>query len=193
MKTVGIVLVVLAMVAAGCGILMDHYPTMMPKGLSEYVNTPVVTSVAAVDNAPIQEPIKAGITTIGKAEAVKEAAVVKHLVTQLDLKAAMEKDQAVYTEAIAQAALHIQQAIAERESMIGSIDKPGWLMTLLLGATGLGAYFTGIKTQRPQDWNETEHQAELEKVKAETRASVLAEIAMTAAIGTAAKTNVHTG
>ena len=186
MKKLGIVLLVIVFIVAGCGMLADLYPAKVPHAAKEYVNNNQSSSVLGEEPAATPEkPALLHYDSVGQLKELKDQAVVKHIEVQIDLKHWMEKDMALYSEAIAASNLNIQQAEAERAATIGTMEKPGWVLMALLGVTGLGAYFTGAKTQRPQDWNETEHQSEIERVKAEARAQVLSELALTVAVGKA--------
>jgi hypothetical protein len=151
-KGISILAAIILLAVAGCQILNDFWPAKLPQDLKTYSGV---------------EPnnVKLWDNNLGKLKDLKEAAVTKHISSQLDLKFGMEKDQAYYDRAIAQANINIQQAEQERAELLGSIDKPGLLMLMLLGGTGIGAYITGLKTQRPTDYSPTEVKELLAKAK----------------------------
>lgn len=147
-KKIFIVLTFALLFVAGCAVLYDYWPTTIPQDTLTYVGEDVNS---------------AEIRTLGDLKATREATITKHLLNQIDYKYEMEKDKVHYTRAIDQANVNIEQAIAERSELIGTINNPGWLLGLALASTGIGAYVVGKKTQRPEDWNETEHQEEVAK------------------------------
>ena len=103
--------------------------------------------------------------TLATAKEIKSDVINKHITTQLDLKYQISLDKANYDSAM-EINNNIEVAEAERQKMIGSVESPGWLLTILLGATGLGTYLIGARTQRPEDYNEAEMENEIAKAVA---------------------------
>jgi hypothetical protein len=136
------------LIASGCQILYDWWPVKLPPDLATYTET---------------GPNK-GWTNIGGLQKLKDKAVTKHVIEQLDLKSKMDNDKALYERAIEQANINIQQAIAERSAMIGTLESPGWLLGLGLGITGFGSYIYGFGKQRPLDYTKTEVQESVKKL-----------------------------
>lgn len=167
MKKFSIGMVILMALAAGCGFIADMYPSTVPDVLVDYLD---------------KDPCTVGYPAVGKVERMRKAAVVKHLTTQLDLKAEMEKDQVVYEQSISQSNSYIAKARQEYNELIGTVANPGWLLAAVFGITGVGSYLTGLRTQRPQDYNTDEHVAELAAAKAAGRQEALAEIAISSAM-----------
>jgi hypothetical protein len=132
-------------IMGGCTQLADLWPAKQPRDLLQYTDT---------------DPNQV-LNTLGMVKELREVAVTKHIVQQLDYKHEMEKDKALYGRAIEQAELNITIAQNERSSMIGTLENPGWLLGALLGMTGVGAYLVGSRQQRPEDWTEAEHQEAL--------------------------------
>lgn len=132
-------------IIAGCNGMYDMWPTSAPEDLVEY---------SEADPNVVSKPWP----TLGTVKNLREKAITKHIIAQIDLKHEMEKDTAKYGRAIEQADINITTAQEERAAMVGSIQNPGWLLGALLAATGAGAYFVGYRTQRPEDYNESEHQ-----------------------------------
>lgn len=100
----------------------------------------------------------AGIESLSKAKDTKQAVIMKHVNTQLKAKHEMEKDEANYKVAIEQANINIGTAETEKAAMIGTVESPGWLTSLILGGSGFGLYFAGKVKKRPGDINPQEHQ-----------------------------------
>jgi len=149
-KTIAISVLIIIILATGCQMINDLWPAQ----------TPYIAQKYAEVNKPVWD-------CIGELEKTRQAVISKHIEQQIDLKYQMEKDSAKYDLAIGQVNINLQQAKAERDTTIGSIDKPGWLIGLLLGTTGIGAYLVGYKTQRPEDYNEAEHQQAIVAIKSE--------------------------
>lgn len=144
MKTKKILLcvAVLLLIGAGCQIASDTFwPVAKAKQAKIYVG---------------EDPN--GIQTLGQAKATRQAVIMKHITTQLDAKHVMEKDKAIYKVAIEQANINIEAALAEKESMIGTVQSPGWLTSMVLGGSGFGLYLAGKTRKRPGDINPQEHQ-----------------------------------
>ena len=143
--------VIVLLAAAGCRIANDLYPTHIPRDTLAYVG---------------EDPNDAGIGTVGRLRGLREEVITKHIVEQSNLAHDMEIDKALYGRAIEQANLNIEIAEAERATTIGTIQSPGWLLSLILGGTGFGAYFAGYRTQRKEDYTEAEVQ---ELLRTETK------------------------
>ena len=105
-------------IAAGCSMLYDLYPCAVPRDTATYTD---------------QDPDRLGWQSIGKLKELAEASTTKNITVQLDLADRMALDKALYDRAISQANINIQSAQAERQQLIGTVQNPGWLMTLLLG------------------------------------------------------------
>ena len=111
-----------------------------------------------------EDPNKAtGIQSLGAAKDTRQRVIVKHINKQLEAKHEMETDKANYEVAIEQVDINIGTAEAEKARMIGTIENPGWLTSLLLGGSGFGLYLAGAKKQRPEDKNPQEHQAAIKE------------------------------
>lgn len=152
MKIAKVLLMIVAialLLASGCQLAYDMWPMGKSVALEDYN----------------QASTKGGLTVIATEKTEIEKAVIKHIKEQIGLKSEMELDKARYARAIEQANFNIEKAETDRQAMIGTIDNPGWLLGLVLGGTGFGAYFAGYRKQRPEDWTEKEHQEEILKVK----------------------------
>ena len=117
-----IILTVIALMVGGCAMISRLSPAKVPKELTTYLDKDVVDT---------------GWQSIGKLEDLRGEAVVKNIITQLDCKAIMEKDEVLYKVAIAQANINLQEARAEWGTAVGSVTNPGWLLSMLIGAGGL--------------------------------------------------------
>ena len=150
MKNWKVFLLVVALVllaVSGCSVLMDNWPVRKSRIAREYIG---------------QDPNGCSVTTLAVEKEVRSRVVQKHILTQLELKHLISVDKAEHDAAM-EVDNNITIAEAERESMIGTIDKPGWLLGALISVTGIGAYFTGMRRQRPEDYNEAEMEVEVAK------------------------------
>lgn len=147
-RTVMAIVVVLLFVVAGCQLASDMFwPVKTAKEAEKYLG-----------KAP--EEIE-DVQSLAEAKDTRQEVITHHVETQLDAKHVMEKDKAKYKIAIKQSSFNIEEAETEREIMIGTIEKPGWLTSILLGASGFGLYVAGARKQRPEDYNEGEFRAEV--------------------------------
>lgn len=143
------IVALISFISVGCVNLADYWPVDVPQDALNYIG---------------KDPNEFGLLqTMGEVKAVREAVITKHIVTQIDFGHEMEKDKALYGRAIEQANLNVRMGEAERERIIGTIENPGWLTSIILGASGFGLYFAGYKKKRPGDYDEQELEAELVK------------------------------
>lgn len=156
-KKLALVITVVLIISAGCSQLYDMWPARHPADTTSYLG---------------KDPNETGKPwpTVGELKDMKEEAITKHILAQMDLKHEMEKDEAMYSRAIESATMNITSAERERQEMVGTLSNPGWLMGALIGVTGLGAYMTGARKQRPEDWTEAEHQEAVDKAVAKAKA-----------------------
>jgi hypothetical protein len=147
MKRALLIITIALVISSGCAMLYDQWPAKHPQDTKNYVG----------------EDPNGLYPTLGQLKDMREAAITKHILSQIDHKHEMEKDKASYGRAIEQANLYIASAVKERQEMIGTIQNPGWLMGALIGLTGVGAYMTGARKQRPEDWSPEEHEAAVEE------------------------------
>jgi hypothetical protein len=59
----------------------------------------------------------------------------------------------------------IKQAETDRQSMLGTIEQPGWLLTGLLALLPVGSFVAGWRTLWPSHYTEDEVKAEIAKAK----------------------------
>ena len=144
-KKILLMVAVLLLIGAGCRLVSESF-------------WPVKKTVQAKIYLGEDPNTAAGFESLSTAEDTKQAVIVKHINVQLKAKHEMEKDQANYKVAIEQANINIETARTEKAAMIGTIEKPGWLTSMILGASGFGLYFAGAKKKRAGDINPQEHQ-----------------------------------
>jgi hypothetical protein len=132
---------------SGCSALNNLWPIEKSKMARDYIGV---------------DPNGFPITTIAKEKQIRSEVIHKHIITQLGLKHAIAIDKADHDAAM-EVDGNIKVAEAERDSIVGTVERPGWLLTMLLGASGLGLYTVGAKQQRPEDYNETEMENEVMK------------------------------
>lgn len=140
--------VIICVSLAGCQALYDMWPCSIPRDTKNYTR---------------EEPNGFLWPTIAEAKELRENCITKNITTQIDLRAAMEKDSALYARAIDQANFNITTAENEREQIIGTLQNPGWLLSFLLPASGALAGRTITKLTH---YSEEELQKKLADVKA---------------------------
>ena len=150
MRNTVLALMVIVVSVAGCSYLYDLWPAQIPKDTKTY---------AAV------EPNQIGWPGIGKLKELREQCITKNIIVQSDLSQQMSLDKALYARAVDQANINIQQAEAERQQIVGTIQNPGWLLSFLLPATGALA---GRAITKLTHYSEAELQAEITKANGAT-------------------------
>lgn len=146
-KSLLLVCAIVLLIISGCSTLMDNWPVRKSKMARDYIG---------------QDSSGTSITTIAKEKEVMAEVIHKHILTQLELRHLISVDKADHDAAM-EIDNNITIAEAERESMVGSIEKPGWLLGALISVTGIGTYIAGRRTQRPEDYNEAEMEIEVAK------------------------------
>lgn len=147
MKTRKILLcvAVLLLIGAGCQLVSESlWPTKKTVQAKIYLGEDPNTA--------------AGFETLRESKDTRQAVIVKHINAQLKAKHEMERDEANYKVAIEQANINIGTAEAEKATMIGTVESPGWLTSMVLGGSGFGLYLAGKTRKRPGDINPQEHQ-----------------------------------
>jgi hypothetical protein len=126
-----LLLLAIIIAIAGCSLIESYSPAKIPAELTNYL---------------VVDANQLGWSCIGKLEDMRGTAIVKNIITQLDCKAIMEKDEALYKIAIEQANMNIESAKAEWSVAVGTVNQPGWLMSALIGAGGLlgGRFLTQL-------------------------------------------------
>lgn len=147
MKTTTLIVSTLLLTMAGCSFLYDMWPASIPKDTQNYSGI---------------EPNLVGWQNIGKLKMFRESCITKNIITQTNLATQMSLDKALYGRAIEQANFNITTAEAERNQIVGTLNNPGWLLSLLLPAAGA---FTGRAITQLTHYSETELQAKLKDVK----------------------------
>jgi hypothetical protein len=122
-----IVLAVIAVLAIATGCVNQLWPAERPSAaVTSYVGEPT-------GGFPI--------TTLGNAKATKQKVQVKHVTTMIDLKAALDKDDAIYNIAMDELNLRIQASQAMYDKYVGTPEAPGLLGSVLFAAlAGLGVH-----------------------------------------------------
>ena len=147
-KYVVFAIVIVLIGAAGC--------------LEQFWLTPKHSSV--VDNYIGKEPKKTALpfSTLGEENQAKQQIVDKHLTMQVDLEAAMRKDEGTYGVALGEVNVNIQKAKTEFQGVVGTIAQPGFLMSILIAlVSGYGGRILTTMTH----YSESELQTKITEVK----------------------------
>jgi len=153
-----VVIIFVIGLAAGCSMMNDFWPAKV---------SPQAIRFAGQD--PNNYPWWSN--NIGKVKDLRGDVIDKYISEQLLLDYQLKLNKEKYQQAIEFLDLSIKAAEADRAAAIGTIQQPGWLLAGLLTLLPVGSYLAGWKTQRPQDYNETEMQLEIAKAKAESKNS----------------------
>jgi len=146
MKTTTLTISTLLLIIAGCSFFNDLWPAQIPKDTQNYSSI---------------EPNQIGWQSIGKVKELREICITKNIITQTNLATQMSLDKSLYGRAIEQANFNITTAEAERSQIVGTLNNPGWLLSLLLPAAGI---LSGRALTQLTHYSETELQAKLKEV-----------------------------
>jgi hypothetical protein len=129
-----IVMVVVAVLAIATGCVNQFWPTEKPSAaVSQYVGEPTTGGLP--------------ITTLGNAKATKQKVQAKHVITAIELKAAMDKDDAMYALVTEELNLRIAAAQQMYDKYVGTPEAPGLIGSLLFASlAGLGVNIYNKKT-----------------------------------------------
>ena len=156
-KIISILTLSIVILVTGCQLVTNLYPAKTPYTALRYADPN--------RRPPLWE-------SIDSLDTLRQNVIETHLGAQIDLKYEMEKDTSFYNLSLAQVNTNIQQATDDRQLTIGTLNNPGWLLGLIFGTTGLGAYVVGLKTARKEDWTEAEHQLDIKTKVAEATAAI---------------------
>jgi hypothetical protein len=106
------------------------------------------------------------VTSLYQAKEIRSGIITKHRDTQVSLRREAEDDKAQFDDAVAVIDPAIQQADQLQAVVVGDETHPMSILGLLAGLAG-GGFLGGRLLQRPQDYNEDEHQADLAKAAEE--------------------------
>lgn len=141
-----VVLAVVALIAVGTGILENFWPAESDSvAVRAYLGEDVTKSTFP-------------ITTLGTLKKKKQAIRIKYIVSNLDLQAALNKNDAVYEFAIGEITPRVIAAKKSYDTYVGTYDKPG------LALAGLLALLTGAGVKL-YDKNTMYNENEVEVIK----------------------------
>lgn len=130
-----VVLAVIALLAIATGCLNQFWP----------VEKPSAAVTAYVGDSPTTGGLP--ITTLSNAKATKQRVQAKHIITAIELKASMDKDDAMYALVTEELNLRIQTAQQSYDKYIGTPEAPGLVGSILFaGLAGLGVHTFNKKT-----------------------------------------------
>lgn len=152
MKTLIITLTLVLIGLAGCTALYDLWPAQTPKDTMAYVNI---------------EPNEIKWQSIGKLKEIREECITKNIVTQAMFLSRMQIDKLLYARAIDQANINITSAENERNQIVGTINNPGWLLSLLLP---IGGGFLGRAVTQLTHYSESELQSKIAETATQPKA-----------------------
>lgn len=155
-KSIVCVFVFSLLIFAGCQVVGNLWPTPISKQALRYAGYEP-NAVAFYEK------------NIGFAEEVKQTALEHYIETEQELLYKSNLNKEKYQLAVKYLDLSIQTAKTERETMIGTLQNPGWLLSSLIALLPVGTYVAGYKTQRPEDYTEAEMKTLLNEAKSTTQ------------------------
>jgi len=156
-----LILVCSIMFAAGCQFLNDFWPAEISPLAVKYAGRDANSIAWYEKNLRTANEVKNEVIDVYVAESLK-----------LEYLANLNKEK--YQQVLGLLDVSIKQAEADRLSMIGTIDNPGWLLTGLLTLLPVGSYVAGWRTLWPNHYTEQEVQAEVAKATTTTSTTATA-------------------
>ncbi|MCE5341071.1 MAG: hypothetical protein LLF92_08090 [Planctomycetaceae bacterium] len=150
-----LILVSSIMFAAGCHFLYDFYPAQISPLAVKYAGRDANSIAWYEKNLHTAQEVRNEVIDVYTGEQLR-----------LDYLANLNKEK--YQQVLGVLDVSIKQAQADRQSMIGTIDQPGWLLTGLLTLLPVGSYVAGWRTLWPSHYTEEEVKAEVAKATATT-------------------------
>lgn len=141
--------------ATGCQFAYDFWPTD-------------ISPLAAKYTGKDPNSIKWYEKNLHTARELKNQVIDTYTGEQLKLDYLANLNKEKYKQVIGILDLSIRQAEADRMSLIGTIEQPGWLLAGLLTVLPIGSYIAGWRTLWPAHYTEQEVQQEIAKVKADS-------------------------
>lgn len=121
MRHVITLIVVLLVSIVGCSYVYDLWPVRIPSDTTTYLKI---------------DPNSIGWPSIAKLRELREKTITQNIFFQSNLAYQMDLDKKLYDRAIDQANFNISQAEQERQTIVGTIQNPGWLLSFLLPTMG---------------------------------------------------------
>jgi len=155
-KVILSVIIVMAVVlASGCQFIYDYWPVEISPLATRYAGRDANSLKWYEKNLHTARELKNEVIDVYIGESLK-----------LDYLANLNKEK--YQQVIGLLDLSIKQAEQDRQTLIGTLDQPGWLLTGLLTLLPVGSFVAGWRTLWPSHYTEQEVQAEVAKATTTT-------------------------
>jgi hypothetical protein len=141
-----------AVLMTGCQFLYDCWPADISPLAVQYIG---------------REPnsVKWYDKNLRTAKELKNQVVDTYIGEQLKLDYLASLNKEKYQQVLGILDLSIRQAQADRQTALGTIEQPGWLLAGLLTLLPVGSYLAGWRTLWPSHYTEQEVQTEIAKAK----------------------------
>ena len=146
------IIVFSVLLITGCQFLYDYWPAEI---------SPLALKYAGRDANSICWYEK----NLHTANELKSEVIDVYIGESLKLEYLANLNQEKYQQVLGLLDVSIKQAQSDRQSMIGTIEQPGWLLAGLLTLLPVGSYIAGWRTLWPNHYTEQEVQAEIAKAK----------------------------
>jgi hypothetical protein len=155
-KTIIIIFIVTLLLISGCQLLYDLWPAKISKTAFTYTGRDPNETCALFQNVGLAKELRAEASDV-------------YITSQLDLEYRANLNKEKYKLVTDFLDTSIAAAESERMSIVGTLQQPGWLLSGLLSLLPVGTFALGYRTQRPEDYNESEVQKLLTEAKKTTQ------------------------
>jgi hypothetical protein len=145
------------MFAAGCQFLYDFWPAEISPLAVKYAGRDANSIAWYEKNLHTANELKSEVIDVYIGESLK-----------IEYQANLNKEK--YQQVLGLLDVSIKQAEADRQTLIGTIEQPGWLLAGLLTLLPVGSYVAGWRTLWPSHYTEEEVKAEIAKAKENQKA-----------------------
>ncbi|PKL47207.1 MAG: hypothetical protein CVV39_06130 [Planctomycetes bacterium HGW-Planctomycetes-1] len=147
-----IIIIASAVLLTGCQFAYDFWPADISPLAVQYVG---------------REPnsVKWYEKNLHTAKELKNQIIDTYIGEQLKLDYLANLNRGKYQQVLGILDLSITQAQADRQTALGTIQQPGWLLAGLLTLLPVGSYVAGWRTLWPSHYTEQEVQTEIAKAK----------------------------
>ncbi|HBG27498.1 MAG: hypothetical protein A2Y10_02895 [Planctomycetes bacterium GWF2_41_51] len=146
------IIVMSVVLVTGCQFAYDFWPAEISPLALKYAGRDVNSICWYEKNLHTANELKSEVIDVYIGESLK-----------LEYLANLNKEK--YQQVLGLLDVSIKQAQSDRQSMIGTIQQPGWLLAGLLTLLPVGSYIAGWRTLWPNHYTEQEVQAEIAKAK----------------------------
>ena len=150
------IIIMSVVLVTGCQFAYDFWPAEISPLAVKYAGRDANSICWYEKNLHTANELKSQVIDVYIGESLK-----------LEYLANLNKEK--YQQVLGLLDVSIRQAESDRQTMIGTIEQPGWLLAGLLTLLPVGSYVAGWRTLWPNHYTEQEVQAEIAKAKSTTQ------------------------